>query len=757
MLINLILRFNSQEGCAGSRIRAPGTRGVLTSRRGDRSLGPARRSFLEGSQGEANPPPQDLPLEPDNLSPAQLELPAGSPPASLSPGLPLIPSPKEPPSSPPSPAAVPSPSPAAAQSPTLPSPEPSPQPPSSPSQPQPVPPSNLPPTSESPALTPSPPPGASPSPPPTASPSPSSSPLLPGSPSPGSPSSPAVLPSDSPALPGSPSTPSPPPGQSPTPASPTQASPVSPSPLPPPGPVPLPVPSSPTTTTPSALAPPSPRPSPVAVASPPGVTPAASPRPPLPATPPTLLPAPGNPGAFVPVSPNLSSTPGAAPLPKPTPVPSPAASGITVPASPPAPPPCGYGVAPFCRLYVEDVLCDAQEGLISPRPWLELDIFCSQSMVEPIDPSCLVVEGPFNATVSYNLRYVASWVDSDPAFTGLATVYLNTSLPGCGLATYSCTADDGERHSHARAPQAVGVLIQSDADFANMETCAACSWQLDNLAWTDVHATSQPVTCQQLPFTQLPPSLLAGGWVDIEGTNSCPMAVMPAAAAGSAEKTVAESASWSALVGQEVTNSPAARRLLQGSPNPTGPLPQCSHGVEPFCRLFVEGALCDATQGLLVGKPSLEVDIFCSQFTLTGVPASCLSVQGPPGADSWFNLRYLLSWEDTQPDYLGWALVSLDTSAPGCDLAIEPCTLGAEDYYHARAPAPVVVMVTTPEDFGAAAACLENSWELDNLAWTDVSGSSEAVICQQQAFGELPPSFVSNGGWITYQASKLAC
>ena len=50
-------------------------------------------------------------------------------------------------------------------------------------------------------------------------------------------------------------------------------------------------------------------------------------------------------------------------------------------------------MAPFCRLYVEDALCDAQEGLISPRPWLELDVFCSQSVLKPIDPGCLVVEG----------------------------------------------------------------------------------------------------------------------------------------------------------------------------------------------------------------------------------------------------------------------------------------------------------------------------------------------------------------------------
>ena len=42
-------------------------------------------------------------------------------------------------------------------------------------------------------------------------------------------------------------------------------------------------------------------------------------------------------------------------------------------------------------------------------------------------------------------------------------------------------------------------------------------------------------------------------------------------------------------------------------------------------------------------------------------------------------------------------------------------------------------------------------WELNNLAWTDVNASSQPVNCQQQAFGQLLPSFVDEGGWINHQ------
>ena len=74
------------------------------------------------------------------------------------------------------------------------------------------------------------------------------------------------------------------------------------------------------------------------------------------------------------------------------------------------------------------------------------------------------------------------------------------------------------------------------------------------------------------------------------------------------------------------------------------PPPPGSYGVEPFCRLFVEGALCNATQGLLVAGPSLEVNILCSQFTLTGIPASCLTVQGRSEHESCAHAAVARAW-----------------------------------------------------------------------------------------------------------------
>ena len=86
-------------------------------------------------------------------------------------------------------------------------------------------------------------------------------------------------------------------------------------------------------------------------------------------------------------------------------------------------------------------------------------------------------------------------------------------------------------------------------------------WQLDNLAWTDVNASSQPVTCQQLPFSQIPPSILTGGWVGLEGTDSCPgTAEMPAAGIGAEEEYSA--GGWetpSGLVGHEVSRMVGSR------------------------------------------------------------------------------------------------------------------------------------------------------------------------------------------------------
>ncbi len=37
-----------------------------------------------------------------------------------------------------------------------------------------------------------------------------------------------------------------------------------------------------------------------------------------------------------------------------------------------------------------------------------------------------VCAGPANVTVSYNLRYVATWLDSDPGYVGPVVAYINT-------------------------------------------------------------------------------------------------------------------------------------------------------------------------------------------------------------------------------------------------------------------------------------------------------------------------------------------
>ncbi len=64
-----------------------------------------------------------------------------------------------------------------------------------------------------------------------------------------------------------------------------------------------------------------------------------------------------------------------------------------------------------------------------------------------------------------------------------------------------------------------------------MHAVPAVQWDLDNLAWTDVNATSDLVTCQQENFGLLPFTFLQGDWIDYKGATSCPAPAAPAAAA----------------------------------------------------------------------------------------------------------------------------------------------------------------------------------------------------------------------------------
>jgi hypothetical protein len=70
------------------------------------------------------------------------------------------------------------------------------------------------------------------------------------------------------------------------------------------------------------------------------------------------------------------------------------------------------------------------------------------------------------------------------------------------------------------------------------------------------------------------------------------------------------------------------------------------YGVEPFCRIYVENALCNATQGLISARPWLELSILCSQFTSRVIPARCISVKGEAGPARL--AEYLALWERQQ-------------------------------------------------------------------------------------------------------------
>jgi hypothetical protein len=94
---------------------------------------------------------------------------------------------------------------------------------------------------------------------------------------------------------------------------------------------------------------------------------------------------------------------------------------------------------------------------------------------------------------------------------------------------------------------------------------------------------------------------------------------------------------------------------------------------------------------------------------LAGQGSSSLSFPlhpGPAAVDTYYNLRYIASWEFTDPNYVGWVVVSLNTSQPGCELTTEPCALGPANYYNARAPKPVTIILANQGTFTRTASCL---------------------------------------------------
>lgn len=123
---------------------------------------------------------------------------------------------------------------------------------------------------------------------------------------------------------------------------------------------------------------------------------------------------------------------------------------------------CPSGVAPACKVYIENAACCAGQGLSVTQPWVGLSVFCSAATRLPA--SCVEVLGPARSTVvetfvpadagarRQSFRYVASWAAEDPEFVGPLEIWVNTSAPGCALRTSTCTLGGGSRFSRIQTP-----------------------------------------------------------------------------------------------------------------------------------------------------------------------------------------------------------------------------------------------------------------------------------------------------------------
>ena len=86
-----------------------------------------------------------------------------------------------------------------------------------------------------------------------------------------------------------------------------------------------------------------------------------------------------------------------------------------------------YTCRPQCKLFLEDMLCCEDAGIVNNRPWATVQMLCTHNV--NMFAKCLAVDGPSNVTVvdptntvwAQAHRYTVSYED-DASFTGAATV-----------------------------------------------------------------------------------------------------------------------------------------------------------------------------------------------------------------------------------------------------------------------------------------------------------------------------------------------
>lgn len=175
--------------------------------------------------------------------------------------------------------------------------------------------------------------------------------------------------------------------------------------------------------------------------------------------------------------------------------------------------------------------------------------------------------------------------------------------------------------------------------------------------------------------------------------------------------------------------------------------------------MFVEDAVCCEGGGLVMSRPTLTVDIFCSQAT--SIPADCIQVDGPadvtvvdslvPNPSFGETFRFTASWlgDLTFNDTL---TVSVNTEPSYCKLETNLCSVGATNYDNITEPIePVDLYVAPPEEFIELLpeTHTNSTWLLfpgPTLAWSD------DLECTMTSRAFLPQSFYEDANFLNYTA-----
>ncbi|KAK9803125.1 hypothetical protein WJX73_008346 [Symbiochloris irregularis] len=235
-----------------------------------------------------------------------------------------------------------------------------------------------------------------------------------------------------------------------------------------------------------------------------------------------------------------ASAPGPAVLPLQVPVssPPPPPSPPALVPSPPPPPPPQCLVQPQCRMFVEDMQCCSERGLVTDKTTAFVWTLCSHPVAIP--QGCLTVNGPVNVTeypvfngagYNYNYRSIVNWQsdmpdpDTGAIYTGPVSLDLQSARTvdsTCSLALQTpCEYNGTLQYNIAEVKDVNFTTYPSFTFFKDYVGCPATNLDaLDSWAWTDPAPGSSQCREQQTSF--LPPSFFQGGWLFYDGGYQVP-------------------------------------------------------------------------------------------------------------------------------------------------------------------------------------------------------------------------------------------